>query len=543
MGKWAPIMRLLAVVVLCELMPGVAACGRESADPPGPGRVTILYTGGVQGALEPCGCSPGQLGGIARIATLLQEIRKETDAIILVDAGDRLFQEAQISEAMGAQRILKARFMQKAYGALGAGVLNIGGNDLAGGSELAIQEAKEIGAAPLSANLFAPKGLRKTLAQAATIVDAGGVRVTFVGVMDPASVSASENELFRVEDPVARVRATVEAFRGQTDVMVLLSTLDREANARLARSVEGIDLVIGAGVRGRPENVVVPDQAGKSFLVQVKPLGEFLGRIDLSPAPAGAEGFINVTASATVHGLQPGAPVATEGIRFRDDLDLRGVPERRSRRLLPALPPVEPGTLRHTVYAIGDYLVENPGIQRLMNEYKLEVAELNRSVPISVERLPTEGARYVGDETCRGCHTSVFDFVSTLPHAHAYATLEDRQSEYDLECVGCHVTGWNKPGGFDHPAAAGNLKNVQCEACHGPGSEHVEAGGARGVGGMKAEVSLSVCLQCHTPEQSTRFAGDEESYLERIRCSRAVLADAAAMQKQKARPAGASLRE
>ncbi len=543
MGKWAPIMRLLAVVIICGLPPVLTACRREAPGPPVPGRVTILYTGGVQGALEPCGCSPGQLGGIARIATLLQEIRKETAALILVDAGDRLFQEAQISEAMGAQRILKAGFMQKAYGALGAGVLNIGGNDLAGGSELAIQEGRKIGAAALSANLFAPKGLRKTLAQAATIVDAGGVRVTFVGVMDPASVPASEKERFRVEDPVARVRATVEAFSGQTDVMVLLSTLDRKANARLAGRVEGIDLVIGAGVRGEPANVVVPDQAGNTFLVQVKPLGEFLGRIDLASAPVGAEGFINVTEKPTVHGLHPEGRRATDGIRFGDDLDLRGVPERKERRLLPALPLVEPGTLRHTVYAVGDYLVENPGIQRLMNEYKLEVAELNRNAPVSAERLPTEGARYTGDEACRGCHTRVFDFVSTLPHAHAYATLEDRQSEYDLECVGCHVTGWNKPGGFNHPAAAGNLKNVQCEACHGPGSDHVEAGGARGVGGMKAEVALSACLQCHTPEESTRFAADVESYLEGIRCSRAGTADAAAMQKQNAGSAASSLRE
>ena len=247
-------------------------------------------------------------------------------------------------------------------------------------------------AAPLSANLFAPKDLGKPLAQAATIVEVGGVRVTFIGVMDPASVPAPEGELFRVEDPVAHVRATVEAFRGKTDVMVLLSTLDRKANARLADRVEGIDLVIGAGVGGRPANVVVPDQIEKSFLVQVKPLGEFLGRIDLAPAPVVADGLINITENPTVYGIVPEGAGKTDGIRFGDDLDLRGVPERKERRLVPRLPPVEPGTLRHTVYAVADYLTENPGIQRLMNEYKLEVAELNRNAPVLAERLPTEGA-------------------------------------------------------------------------------------------------------------------------------------------------------
>jgi hypothetical protein len=177
--------------------------------------------------------------------------------------------------------------------------------------------------------------------------------------------------------------------------------------------------------------------------------------------------------------------------------------------------------MRHTVYAIGDRLAQDAGIQRLLNEYKLAVSEFNRNVPVGTARLPSDGPHYVGVEACRPCHQQIDKFVKTISHAHAYATLENNQSEFDLECVGCHVTGWDRPGGFDHPAAAGNLKNVQCESCHGPGSAHVEEANAGRVGGIEAAVPMTVCLGCHTPEQSTRFKGNEESYMARIQCSQA----------------------
>lgn len=521
--------RLPAIALVALLLSAVAACSAEPAPPAEPGRVTILYTGGVLGTLTPCGCSPGQLGGIARVASLVKAVRKSASAVIVVDAGERLFLDtAADEETLGPQNRLKAAFIQKAYGALGAAVVNLGAHDLVGGTALAVDEAKEAGAAPLSANLFLQKGLRKAPAQAAMIVEAGGVRVAFIGVMDPASLSASEQEAFRGADPIARARASVEAFRPEADAIIVLSTLSRKANLNLAKRVPGIDVVIGSGAQGRARNIVVPLEAAGRFVVQVKPLGEYVGRIDLAPAPGGAAGLVDVTETEDIQGARPEGAVATEGLQFGDDLDLRGAPARPERSPIKALPPVEPGTVRHTVYAVGDYLAEDAGMQRLMNAYKLKVAELNRSAPVTATRLPTEGAAYAGDAACRSCHESISDFVATLSHARAYATLEKAQSEYDLECVGCHVTGWKKPGGFDHPAAVGNLKNVQCESCHGPGSDHVAAGGARGVGNMKADVPLAVCRGCHTPAHSTGFAADAEAYLDRIRCSQAVLADAAA---------------
>ncbi|MDP3938948.1 MAG: multiheme c-type cytochrome, partial [Deltaproteobacteria bacterium] len=465
-------------------------------------------------------------GGLARIATLVKAVRAETDALILVDAGERLFQEADLVEVMADQWRTKADFVQKAYGALGVAVVNLGADDLAAGSALALEGSRGIGAVPISANLFEKEANRKTLTQAATILEAGGVRVAFLGIADPASLGEEAAGLLRAEEPLNRVRVTVAELQAEADVVILLSTLPLASNRALAAKVAGLDLVIGAVGSGEGENVVVPERAGNSLVVQVKPLGEFVGRIDLTLPPRGAkseEGFQDVTPEDPIWGMPPEGGAPGGGISFGDDLDLRGAPARESARSVPPVPPPAPGTIRHTVYAIGSPLVEDAGIQRLMNEYKLKVAEMNRNAPVTAERIPTDGPAYAGAEACKSCHAPVHEFVGTLAHARAYATLEKRNSQFDLECVGCHVTGWDKPGGFNHPAAVGNLKDVQCEACHGPGSVHIASGGARGVGNMHAEVPRETCLGCHTPEHSTRFAPEEKVYLERIRCSQAIL--------------------
>ena len=73
-------------------------------------------------------------------------------------------------------------------------------------------------------------------------------------------------------------------------------------------------------------------------------------------------------------------------------------------------------------------------------------------------------------------------------------------------CLGCHTS---QATTFEH-TLMGRLQKqgkLQCESCHGPGSEHVRLGGGRGVGGIisfrkddisrTAEENNATCLGCH----------------------------------------------
>ena len=80
------------------------------------------------------------------------------------------------------------------------------------------------------------------------------------------------------------------------------------------------------------------------------------------------------------------------------------------------------------------------------------------------------------------------------------ATLEKKNEQFDTECVGCHVVGFQK-GGFQSLVLTPQYANVQCESCHGPGRQHSEKP-AKGYGLMPTPVG---CLQCHTTMNSPDF--------------------------------------
>lgn len=83
-------------------------------------------------------------------------------------------------------------------------------------------------------------------------------------------------------------------------------------------------------------------------------------------------------------------------------------------------------------------------------------------------------------------------------------------------CLGCHTTQNNT---FSHTLMGRLLTQgkLQCESCHGPGSEHAKLGGGRGVGGIisfrkddtsrTAEENNAICLGCHERGDRTYWNG------------------------------------
>ncbi len=89
-----------------------------------------------------------------------------------------------------------------------------------------------------------------------------------------------------------------------------------------------------------------------------------------------------------------------------------------------------------------------------------------------VEMAPPQipGATYVGSEACEQCHEDVYRDFKTATHYHLKAPGE-------------------------------NAKDVGCESCHGPGSLHVDSGGApRTI--INPRRSPEVCFQCHLDKQA-----------------------------------------
>ncbi|MBI5014254.1 MAG: cytochrome c family protein [Deltaproteobacteria bacterium] len=85
--------------------------------------------------------------------------------------------------------------------------------------------------------------------------------------------------------------------------------------------------------------------------------------------------------------------------------------------------------------------------------------------------------RYMGVKWCTGCHSRessnpklrVFHSWEGSAHAKAWEVLpeEDRANP---ACLKCHTTGYGMP--WRSETTAEDLRGVQCEACHGPGSHY-----------------------------------------------------------------------
>ena len=70
---------------------------------------------------------------------------------------------------------------------------------------------------------------------------------------------------------------------------------------------------------------------------------------------------------------------------------------------------------------------------------------------------------YVGAKKCKTCHKDQHKSWLETKHAKAFDVLSDEEKT-KKECVICHITCKTAKGEV--------LEGVQCEACHGPGSEY-----------------------------------------------------------------------
>jgi hypothetical protein len=142
---------------------------------------------------------------------------------------------------------------------------------------------------------------------------------------------------------------------------------------------------------------------------------------------------------------------------------------------------------------------------------------------------------YLGKYACELCHTATPGVPALGPpyentaHAHIFTEgIDGAFGFYSLSCLACHTVGYNTNtnavnGGFDDVATAvgwtfpkvltngnwaampsdlQNLANIQCENCHGPGSEHVDAairppGSVTNWPRLEVTTGSGDCNQCH----------------------------------------------
>jgi hypothetical protein len=147
-------------------------------------------------------------------------------------------------------------------------------------------------------------------------------------------------------------------------------------------------------------------------------------------------------------------------------------------------------------------LPQDPVVAAKMAAFDETLAKINLAAVGKVPEPKAGEATYVGVEACFECHAETKPFWQTTRHAIAWETLEKVNKTFDVECVSCHVTGYGKPGGSLVGQVSGR-EDVQCEACHGPGSLHAADGD---VATIVRDPPETTCVVCHNSHHSPAFS-------------------------------------
>ena len=351
----------------------------------------------------------------------------------------------------------RALFLIEAFARMGYDAATLGPADLELPREVVLPVIQEAPFPILSANLLDTVTGEGILPHS-VVLERGDLRIGVTAVLSPTTVEPSVLAGFGVvaEDPEEVLRELLPELREKCDVVVLLcrSTI---AQARvLAESLDGwIDvLVLGSGSPGY--GTVLPAEGGALYLV------------------SGSRG-------------------RSVGVAR---LELRG---------------------GHVSRAMGEFVSLSQGLPEdeemagFVEEFHIRLNEIVRSTFMAdAMELRRHGDEYyMGADSCRPCHRPEFLSWKQTGHASAFETLVEEHSDALPECVACHVVGAGEAAGYN-PRVKGlsELVNVQCEVCHGPGSEHSRDGTYGDGLGEKG------CTICHDADNSPDF--DLETYWPKI---------------------------
>jgi hypothetical protein len=423
-------------------------------------RLAVLVLTSVRGFLEPCGCQSKPLGGVDYLGALHARLRESFAGVEIVSAGDALFDGAPLTQHSEAQAKLKAETAFDILSALGVKSWVIGEGDLAAGERFLVERLK----------------LTRPL----------------------------------LRDAITRIGpATIRLFHGSI----------AEARA-LAQKGAGANFVVAghnAALEARAEAV------GGSFILQAGQDLKHVGLLTLTETP-GATRFVD---------LSPPDPAEIElvekkivNVRDRlraarregriadaaslqeklDDFEnrLRSLEAERRAAARAQAPPPDAHGFTYELIPLERTGPKSSAVAEKLALHNRRVGEINVAHFATVKLpKPKRGeAVVVKGATCAGCHPDEHAQWQTTAHARAWKTLTAVGKEHDGDCVSCHVTAYMAPKGAKIGATDG-LTDVQCEACHGPGSLHAAQPKAKGR--IACKVGKERCAPCHTPEHSDRF--------------------------------------
>ena len=242
--------------------------------------ITLLHTNDVHGHLTPWTGWEGELkgktvGGLGRLAGAVAQARRELgENVLLLDAGD-LIGDTMIADLTQGKALITA------WNHLGYDAFTIGNHEPDFGMQVLRERIDDATFPAVAANLVEREG-SKPFTKPYIIKEVAGVPIGILGLAYPktARTTVAKNIAeVEFEDPASAVERYLPTMRQDGAALaVVLSHLGLSGDKNLARSIDGIDVIVGGHSHNRMHKA---ELVNGTLIVQAGAHGSDLGRLDL----------------------------------------------------------------------------------------------------------------------------------------------------------------------------------------------------------------------------------------------------------------------
>ena len=457
----------LPLFLICSSMDYNAYCGEQDLDEKlSAFHLYLAFTGEENGYLEPCGCTEKQLGGVTKRYSLINVLKKKNANYLALSLGD-------LSSKVSRQNEIKMEITLMGLDLMGYAAHNIGENDISMGLELLSNLCQTNNIALLSSNVIAKSSINLNITPyiIKEIETTKKVyKVCILGILSPNLIDEGTEEV-EVLDPLITLKTLLKELNGEADLYVLLSHAEIEESIKLAETLSELDLVISGHSIDDPNDYIT--KVKDTYVIPVGEKGKYLGVF----------GFLAEDKDWGIKRLRE----ISHGKK-----DYYGLTQYY---------PEENQQIEHPLETIplDDRYENSLEIERLLEIYQQRLRDEELVKNMYREPHPS-GLTFTGNDVCSLCHNKIFKHWQETGHAHAYETLLKSGHQDDPECLSCHTIGMYYISGFETIETTPGMKDVGCENCHGPGSDHKESQ-TKDYG----KVSTESCTICHENEHSPNF--------------------------------------
>jgi len=244
--------------------------------------LTILHTNDTHSNLFPLGPNDS-LGGIARMSTLIKELKAKDRNVLTLNAGDVFVGTFEFNKYLGYPEL---KIMEGLYDAmeLGNHEFDLGTDVLIGVLSGVMPNKPAITMPVICANIDrtsikkAPDALI-ALVQPYIIREIGGLKVGITGVVTIDPQNYSQEVLDFLTDPYAAAGTQAAVLKAAgCDVVICVSHLGLMADELGLSTVPNIDIIISGHSH---DALTSPILAGGKIIVQAGEFGKFLGELKL----------------------------------------------------------------------------------------------------------------------------------------------------------------------------------------------------------------------------------------------------------------------